>query len=70
MEDGNTSNPRNLTPADHVYGLHAIFKKHLASNTPIATGSNAQAKLSRDDMAISISRMKAVTIFTQLIQPI
>ncbi|MEK7263697.1 MAG: hypothetical protein AAB071_04210, partial [Bacteroidota bacterium] len=47
--DGNTSNPRNLTPADHVYGLHAIFKKHLASNTPIATGSNAQAKLSRDD---------------------
>ncbi|MEK7264038.1 MAG: hypothetical protein AAB071_05955, partial [Bacteroidota bacterium] len=47
--DGNTSNPRNLTPADHVYGLHAIFKKHLASNTPTATGSNAQAKLSRDD---------------------
>ncbi|MEK7263416.1 MAG: hypothetical protein AAB071_02765, partial [Bacteroidota bacterium] len=45
--DGNTSNPRNLTPADHVYGLHAIFKKHLASSTIKATGSNAEAKLTR-----------------------
>jgi hypothetical protein len=44
--DGNTNNPRTITPTDHDT-LYAVYKKHLASTTSAATASNAQHKMVR-----------------------
>ncbi len=44
--DGNTSNPRTLTPTDNIT-LSALFKTHLRSSVNTATGDNAQRKIVR-----------------------
>ncbi|MEK9139308.1 MAG: hypothetical protein AAB393_19485, partial [Bacteroidota bacterium] len=43
--DGNTDNPRNLTPIDRITDLHATFKLHLGSSVSNATGPNNQRKI-------------------------
>lgn len=43
--DGETANPRNLSPTDHIENLRAIYKLPLRSSISTATGPNSQRKL-------------------------
>lgn len=43
--DGETTNPRSLSPTDHVEDLHAIYKLPMRSSTGAATANNEQRKM-------------------------
>jgi hypothetical protein len=45
--DGETANPHNLSPTDHVQDLHAIYKLPLQSTSSTATAYNNSRKISR-----------------------
>ncbi|TAK57368.1 MAG: T9SS type A sorting domain-containing protein [Bacteroidetes bacterium] len=47
--DGNTTNPRVLTPTDHVAGLSATMKAHLASSSSAPLGVPSQRRIIRDE---------------------
>jgi hypothetical protein len=46
--DGETANPRNLSPADHVEDLRAIYKLPMKSTSTTATASNNSRKIARN----------------------